>query len=159
MKFAEVRRFIVDVRIDEQNWHASETTWSRKGKTKGGRNWLVSRLYGVAAHATWGCRNASFVLAACRLGCKQWRKSCIVAARIVSRKAVTLSSGSCALPTSPYPGSLAIPFSWFQGWKGPPIPATDTYVSVEKANSEISFTEYYLSKRMAGLFLMLPLTH
>lgn len=93
-----------------------------------------------------------FVLAACRLGCKQWQKSCIVAARIVSRKAVTLSSGSCALPTSPYPGSLAIPFSWFQGWKGPPIPATDTYVSAEKANSEISFTEYYLSKRMAGLF-------
>lgn len=93
-----------------------------------------------------------FVLAACRLGCKQWRKSCIVAVRIVSRKAVTLSAGSCALPTSPYPESLAIPFSWFQGWKGPPIPATDTYVSAEKANSEISFTEYYLSERMAGLF-------
>lgn len=51
-----------------------------------------------------------FVLAACRLGCKQWRKSCIVAVRIVSRKAVTLSSGSCALPLptlNPLPSPLA----------------------------------------------------
>lgn len=101
-----------------------------------------------------------FLLAACRVGCKQWRKSCIVAARIVSRKAVTLSSGSCTvrLPLPlPLPlllsRSLRHPsFAGSKGWRGPPIPPR--YLQRKQILAEISFTEYYLSEGWLSFLLL-----
>lgn len=90
------------------------------------RNWLVSTSSGVAAHANSGAAGMHPRSCWTRGGPrrKQWRKSCIVAARIVSRKAVTLSSGSCVLPALPLAARTPRrpPFCWFQGWLGPSNP-------------------------------------
>lgn len=56
------------------------------------------RHYAQCAHALVPARGAN-----------NGAKSCIVAVRIVSRKAVTSSSRSCALSFPPYPDSIPLP--------------------------------------------------
>lgn len=129
------RRFSIDVEITRQRavGEARHCSAHRKELARVDLLWSGdTRHSGAAGMHPCSCWTRG------SLGCKQWRKSCIVAARIVSRKAVTLSSGSCVPPALP-PAASRTPrhppstgSSRSRGGYGPPIPAA---VSAEKANS------------------------